>query len=440
MARYSEQQFDNLVGEVQTGRVTRREFMFKAAVLGVSLPIVMQVLAACASDGGGAAKPSLPGQSGGAQPSAVASVAPAKFPLGWDPYPYEWGTDPIADNPDDATKWWLARTADMSARDDDPEVVLTPNEITELKALKPRVGHAWYTLAVPAIQGWQRFWKVKVAEWADPNILEYDVQAKSERQLLGAQFQIDQGILVAGNMSFDWVLFNEAMLKFHAANVATTSVITPAAIYYPITSTIMQDAATDFADMVKPIAEKLKAEGFSEVDAVWLTEKSPSWWSVSRAIGFQKGLDDPANQAICKINIVETVPVVENDSAQAAAEAAMQKYPNVHLFIMLAHQYLGAAAAVQARNRKDIWVAACDLDEGSATALLSGGWPTYITYSLPIAQLSYGEANVMGKLLLGKQVPLIVLSKGTVTTPDNVEEAYAHDWGGESLPENWRPG
>jgi hypothetical protein len=240
-------------------------------------------------------------------------------------------------------------------------------------------------------------------------------------------------------MSFDWMLFNGVMPKFHRAKVATTSVITPAAAYYPITSTCMQDAANDFADMVKPMAIKLRKEGYTSVDAVWMVEASPSWWSVSRKIGFQKGLDDPANQAICKINIVETVPVVENDSAQAAAEAAMQKYPNVHLFIMLAHQYLGAAAAVQAHKRKDIWVVACDLDQGSATALLSGGWPTYMTYSLPIAQLSWAEANVMGKLLLGKQVPMIVYSKGTVTTPENVAAAYAHDWGGESLPSSWKP-
>lgn len=432
MAGYSQESFDRLTDLLTSNRISRRDFFARAATLGVSLTVAMQVLRATPVAAAPAAR-----RATGPQPLGILQ-APT-FPEGWDPYPWEWGTDPIADTPEAATEWWLARTADSSVPDDHPEVVLTADEIAQLQALRPKVGHAWYTLTVPAIQGWQRFWQDAVEVWADPNILNYDVEAKSERQLLGAQFQIDQGIITAGNMSFDWMLFNEAMKKFHEANVATTSIITPAAAYYPITSTQMQDAATDFADMVKPMAEKLRAEGFTEVDAVWLIEKSPSWWSVSRAIGLQKGLDDPANQAICKINIVETVPVVENDSAQAATEAALQKYPNLHLVIMLAHQYLGADAAVRAADKRDCWVMACDLDEGSATALLSGGWPTYMTYSLPIAQLSRAEANVMGKLHLGQRVPLIVLSKGTVTTPDNVAEAYAHDWGGEELPESWQP-
>jgi len=269
--------------------------------------------------------------------------------------------------------------------------------------------------------------------------VNFDVQARSELQLLGAQFLIDQGIAVAGNVSFDWVLFNDAMREYHRANVATTSLIAPASIYYPTTSTCMQDAEDDFTEMVRPLAERLRAEGHTEVDAVWLIEKAPSWWSISRSIGFQKGLDDPANQAICRINVVETVPVVENESAEAATQDALDRLPNVHLFIMLGHQYAGAAAAIRAANRKDVWVAACDLDDVSARDLLSGGWPTCVTYSLPIAQLAWAEANVTGKLLLGREVPMIVLSKGTVATPGNVAQAYAHDWGGEALPASWRP-
>ena len=54
--------------------------------------------------------------------------------------------------------------------------------------------------------------------------------------------------------------------------------------------------------------------------------------------------------------------------------------------------------------------------------------------SLPIAQSGIADANVMGKILLGKSVPLVVKPRGTVTTPDNVAEAWAHDWGGEELP------
>src|SRR5947209_15612113 len=101
---------------------------------------------------------------------------------------------------------------------------------------------------------------------------------------------------------------------------------------------------------------------------------------------------------------------------------------------MLAHQYVGAAAAVRSAGRRDVWVAASDLDEGTATSLLHGGWPVLITYSLPIAGSAYADANVMGKILLGKRIPMIVLNKGTVTTSDNVKDAYVHDWDGEALP------
>ena len=73
---------------------------------------------------------------------------------------------------------------------------------------------------------------------------------------------------------------------------------------------------------------------------------------------------------------------------------------------MLAHQYVGAAAAVRSAGRRDVWVAASDLDEGTATSLLHGGWPIMITYSLPIAGSGLADANVMGKILLGKKVPV----------------------------------
>ena len=38
----------------------------------------------------------------------------------------------------------------------------------------------------------------------------------------------------------------------------------------------------------------------------------------------------------------------------------------------------------------------------------------------------------MGKILLGKQVPLVAVSQGTITTSENVKEAYAKDWGRQS--------
>ena len=67
-------------------------------------------------------------------------------------------------------------------------------------------------------------------------------------------------------------------------------------------------------------------------------EAHPSWFSISRQIGFKQGLDDPRVQEICKINIVETKPVLEDTDAHAAAVAALKQHPNIHLFIMLAHQ------------------------------------------------------------------------------------------------------
>jgi hypothetical protein len=193
------------------------------------------------------------------------AVAESQFPEGWDPYPFKWGTFPIADDPNDAIKWWLARVEDSSVPDDDPSVVLTDAEVIQLKEMKPKVGHAWYDLAIPAVAGSNRFWEKGVSEWAG-EILVYDHQSNPDKQLL-----------------------------------------------------------------------------------------------------------DPKVQEICKINIVETKPVLEDTDAHAATAAALEQHRNIHLFIMLAHQYTGAASAVREAARKDVWVVASDLDQGTATSLLHGG-------------------------------------------------------------------
>ena len=57
------------------------------------------------------------------------------------------------------------------------------------------------------------------------------------------------------------------------------------------------------------------------------------------------------------------------------------------------------------------------LETDLAMCAESGGWPVHVTYSLPIAQSGRADAHVMGKILLGKRVPLIVKTTGTVTTP-----------------------
>jgi ABC-type sugar transport system ATPase subunit len=367
-----------------------------------------------------------------AQPADEPSLK-SRFPARWDPYPFEWGTRPIADNPDDAIKWWLDRIEDSAVPEDDPSVVLTADEIKELKAMKPKVGHAWYDLSVPAIGGWNKFWKKGVSAWAD-GVVVYDNHANPDRLRTGAQFLIEQDLLVAGTLSFDWIHSSESMRLFHTAKIATTGVATSPSAYYPPTCTCMTDNITEYRKLVMPTAQLLRAKGYSKVDAVWLVEAHPSWFSISRQIGFKEGLNDPEVQEICKINIVETKPVLEDADAEVTATAALEKHPNIHLLIMLAHQFKGAAAAVRNANRRDVWVVASDLDEGTALTLLHGAWPVLITYSLPISGSGYADANVMGKILLGKRVPLIVLSKGTVVTSANVREASAHDWGGEPLP------
>jgi ABC-type sugar transport system ATPase subunit len=361
------------------------------------------------------------------------SIGESRFPPRWDPYPFEWGTRPIADNPDDAIKWWLDRIEDSAVPEDDPSVVLTPEEIKELKAMKPKVGHAWYDLSVPAIGGWNKFWKKGVSAWAD-DVVVYDNHANPDRLRTGAQFLIEQDLMVAGTLSFDWIQSSESMRLFHTAKIATTGVATSPSAYYPPTCTCMTDNISEYRKLVMPTAQLLRAKGYSKVDAVWLVEAHPSWFSISRQMGFKEGLNDPKVQEICKINIVETKPVLEDADAEVTAAAALEKHPNIHLLIMLAHQFKGAAAAVRNANRRDVWVVASDLDEGTALTLLHGAWPVLITYSLPISGSGYADANVMGKILLGKRVPLIVLSKGTVVTSANVREASAHDWGGEPLP------
>jgi len=411
----TEQRFDGMVKALQSGKLDRREFFRRGGLLGVSLTTVVQVLDAF--------KPF----------AQEAKAAGDDFPPNWNPYSQKWGTNPVADNPDDAIKWWLARIKDSSAPDSDPAALLTDDEIKQLQAMKPKVGHSWYALSIPAVAGWNEFWKKGASKWAADTIV-YDNQAKPERMLLGTEFLINQGLHVAGSLAFDWILFGESMKRFHAANVATTSVATSPSAYYPPTCVCMGNDVADFEGLVMPIAKFFRDKGFSEIEAVWLVEAHPSWFSISRQKGFQNGLDDPKVQEACKIKIVDTKPVLENDDTQAAAEAALQQHPNLKLFIMLAHQYVGAAAAVRSAGRKDVWVAASDLDEGTATSLLHGGWPIMITYSLPISGSGYADANVMGKILLGKEVPMIVTSKGTITTPENVKEAYAKDWGGASIP------
>jgi len=347
--------------------------------------------------------------------------------------PYPFGTKPVADNIEGAIKFWLDAMKDAAA-DDSPDVVLTDAEISELRSMNLKVGHTWYGLFVPAIVGWNRFWGINVDKWAAAKTV-FDVQGKPERDIAGIQLMIDQKIPVVGTLAVDWVVFSEAMRKLHAANVATTSVVAPSSAFFPTTSTIMPDQADNARSLVLPMAKKLKSEGIKEADVVLLPAKNPTFFDVARTIGFKQGLEAPEVQEICKMKLVAEKPVAAGvEDAQAATAAALQQFPNAHVIVALAHWYAGASAAIRDAGRNDVWVIAFDLDEGTARDLTTGGWPVYVTYSLPIAQTGRADANVMGKILLGKRVPLIVKTVGTVTTPDNVAAAWAHDWNGEKIP------
>lgn len=388
--------------------VNRRDFLAKSMLAGMSCLPMWEALSSTTS---------------------MAADAP------WDPYPWKWGKNAIADSPDAALKWWLDQLTNNAVSDSDPSVVLTDEEISQLKAMKPRVGFSWYDLTVYAVEGWKKFWTQKASAWAASDIVNFDQQGQPQREKEATQLMISQNLKVAGQMSFDWMLFNAFMRLYHDHNIATVGIVSPPSAFYPASVSCVSDDVANFEALAKPICELMRSKGFTSVDAVWMVEASPSFWTGARHLGFENGIKK--YESVCKINVVQdNIPVATPAAAQAAANQALQRYPNLHLFIMLAHQYLGCQAAVRAHDQRDVWVVASDLDEGTATALQSGGWPTYATVSLPIAPLSFASANVMGKLLLGKQVPLLVKSSGTVATPDNVAEAYSKMWNGEKLP--WR--
>jgi len=138
MADYSEEHFDHLAAQLLAGSILPSQFMTEAAKIDVPLTVVMSVLDARAVADAQKTEPTPPARTPSpTAPSAAAPTSP-RFPAGWSPYPWKWGKDPIADNPTAATEWWLARTVDMSVRDDDPAVVLTSDEISELKATSRR--------------------------------------------------------------------------------------------------------------------------------------------------------------------------------------------------------------------------------------------------------------------------------------------------------------
>lgn len=346
---------------------------------------------------------------------------------------YPLGKKPIASDIQGAIKFWLAELA-RAAPDTGSDVKLTAAEKAELKAMKLTVGHTWYGLFVPAVAGWNRFWGADVDEWAAKKVV-YDVQGKPERDIAGVQLMVEQKMSIVGTLAVDWVVMSEAMRKLHGANVPSTSVITPSSAYLPTTSTIMSDQVENARSLVLPMAKRLRAEGNKECDVVLLTAKSPAFYDVTRNKGFYEGIKSDEVQQVCKMKVVAERPVATGtQDAQAVTASILQQFPNVKCIAALGHWFAGSSAAIRDAGRKDVFVIAFDLDQATAADLLTGGWPVYTTYSLPIAQSSHRDADIMGKILLGKKVPLLVKTIGTTTTPENVAEAWAHDWNGEKPP------
>jgi ribose transport system substrate-binding protein len=346
---------------------------------------------------------------------------------------YPLGKDAVAKDIQGAIKFWLTELA-KAAPDTGSDVKLTAVEKSELKGMKLTVGHTWYGLFVPAVAGWNRFWGADVDEWAAKKVV-YDVQGKPERDVAGVQLMLEQKMPIVGTLAVDWVVMSEAMRKLHAATVPSTSVITPSSAYFPTTSTIMSDQVENARSLVLPMAKRLRAEGNKEADVVLLTAKSPAFYDVTRNKGFYEGIKSDEVQQVCKMKVVAERPVATGtQDAQAVTASILQQFPKVKCIAALGHWFAGSSAAIRDAGRKDVFVIAFDLDQATAADLLTGGWPVYTTYSLPIAQSSHRDADIMGKILLGKKVPLLVKTIGTTTTPENVAAAWAHDWNGEKPP------
>lgn len=340
-----------------------------------------------------------------------------------DAYPF--GTKPVVNNIQGAIKFWLDATKNAVPSD----VVLTDAEIKQLRSMGVTVGHTWYGFFVPTVADWNKFWKESVDHWAKRTLI-YNVDGKPQRDISGVKLMINQGVPVVGTLAVDWVEFSAAVRMMHSSNTASTSVVAPSSAYYSTTSTIMPDQVKDYRALVLPMAKKLRSEGITEADVLLLTVKYPAYFDIARLIGIKQGLSSPEVSSICKTNIIGQKPVgLATSEGEAVTSAAVQQFSKLQVVVGLGPIYIGAAAAIRNAGRKNIWIIASDLDAGTGADLTNGGWPVYVTYSLPIVETSIADANVMGEILLGKKVPLIVRTKGTVMTPANVNEAWKKDWG-----------
>ena len=65
---------------------------------------------------------------------ALSSTPTTAADAPWDPYPWKWGKNAIADSPDAALKWWLDQLTNNAVSDSDPSVVLTDEEISSAQS------------------------------------------------------------------------------------------------------------------------------------------------------------------------------------------------------------------------------------------------------------------------------------------------------------------
>jgi len=391
----------------RTGGLPRRQFLRASAAMGLTLPALATALSACG--------------------------APEREVAKWSSRYYPYGREPVATSVDEAIDWWLERTANDAVDWRSPEVTLSEAEIAELQRRAPRIGHQWYGLYVPAVAGWNEFWLDEVSQWA-PKPTVYDVQGRADRDIRGAQALVGSQIAVAGTLAVNWNLFGAAMRKYQAADIPTTSVVAPSSAYYPTTCTLMPDQVECGRSLALPMAEILARNGITDSDVVFIPSRQPAYFDIAREIGLEKGVNAPETQSVARLNFVRAAPAGESTEVESAVAQVLATNPDAHVIAVLSYRYAGAAAAIRSAGRRDVWIIAFDLEQGTATQLLDGGWPVAVAYSLPIAQLGRADAHVMGKILLGKDVPLIVTAEGTPTTSANVAQAYSNDWGGRSLP------
>src|SRR6186997_2924983 len=65
----------DLVESYAKGSVTRREFIRRGTLIGLSIPFMSAIISACGSDSGGSSSNTTAGTGGGTQPAGSGSVA-----------------------------------------------------------------------------------------------------------------------------------------------------------------------------------------------------------------------------------------------------------------------------------------------------------------------------------------------------------------------------